>query len=195
MAPYTSSNTEPERWAKIVAGADSGRHPEIMIDDGKLVTFSMPSIANARIQSFLADVFKDGDNEWFHPDSDPVESTQEKAADDGQPGSSKKKKISLTQQRANARQEKKDKGQVKARSELTKEGFTPQEWATINTKVGTLRPASVFREGGKIVATDHTAKAARDALNAFVAFALKQDGKLYTDIFERGARYPSRRSG
>ena len=194
MASYTSSNTEPGRWAKIVAGADSGRHPEIMIDDGKLVAVSMPTIANARIQSFLADVFKDGDNEWFRPDSDPVESTQEKAADDGQPGSSKEKKISLTQQRANARQEKKDKGQVKARVELTKEVFTSQEWATICTKVGTERPSGVYREGGKVIATNNNVEDARSTLRAFVAYALGQDTEKQLTIHQRGAGYPSRRS-
>ena len=188
MASYTSSNTEPERWAKIVAGADSGRHPEIMIDDGKLVAVSIPSIANARIQSFLADVFKDGDNEWFRPDSDPVESTAEKAADDGQPGSSEKKKISLTQQRANARQEKKDKGQVKVRAELNKENFTPQEWATINMKIGTMRPSGVYREGGKVVAThNNNVDEARNNLHSFVAYALGQYPKGSKNVYERGS--------
>ena len=186
MSPYTSSNTEPGRWAKIVAGADSGRYPEIMIDDGKLVAISMPSVANARIQNFLADVFKDGDNEWFRPDNDPMEPAQENTADDGQPGSSKKK-ISLTQQRANARQEKKDKGQVKARAELTKEGFTTQEWSTICTKVGTLRPSGVYREGKKLVATNHNHGDARNALQAFVAYALGQDVKSYKNISETGS--------
>ena len=193
MASYTSSNTEPGRWAKIVAGADSGRHPEIMIDDGKLVAISMPSIANARIQHFLADVFKDGDNEWFRPNSDSVESTQENAADDGEPGSSKKK-ISLTQQRANAKQEKKDKGQVKARAELTKEGFTSQEWATIRTKVGTMRPSGVYCEGEKVVATNNNPDNARSALRMFVAYALGQDTMKDKNIHQRGAGYPSRRS-
>ena len=187
MASYTSSNTEPGRWAKIVAGADSGRHPEIMIDDGKLVAVSMPSIANARIQSFLADVFKDGDNEWFRPDSDPVEPTPEKAADEGQSGSSKKKKISLTQQRANAMQEKKDKGLVKARAELTKEGFTTQEWTTICTKVSTLRPSGVYREGGKVVATNDNVDTARSLLQGFVAYALGRESKRYLNVVERGA--------
>ena len=187
MASYTSSNTEPGRWAKIVAGADSGRHPEIMIDDGKLVAVSMPNIANARIQSFLTDVFKDGDNEWFHPDSDPVEPTPEKAADEGQPGSSKKKKISLTQQRANARQEKKDKGLVKARAELNKDDFTSQEWATICTKVGTLRPSGVYREGGKVVATSDNVDTARNSLQGFVAYALGQESKSFLKVVERGA--------
>ena len=107
MAPYTSSNTEPGRRPKLVAGADSGQHPEIMVDDGKLVAVSIPGIANASIQNFLADAFEAGGNEWFRPDSDPVDSTYEKAADDGRPGSSKKNKISLTQQRANAGHEKK----------------------------------------------------------------------------------------
>lgn len=188
MASYTSSNTEPGRWAKIVAGADSGRHPEIMIDDGKLVAVSMPGIANARIQSFLADVFKDGDNEWFRPDDGPVESTSEKAANDGQPGSSKKKKISLTQQRANARQEKKDKGQVKAKAELTKEGFTSQEWVTINMKIGTLRPAGVYREGGQVVAThNNNVDEARNNLHSFVAYALGQYPKGFKNVHERGS--------
>lgn len=184
---YTSSNTEPGRWAKIVAGADSGRHPEIMIDDGKLVAVSIPSVADARIQSFLADVFKDGDNEWFRPDNDPVKSTQEKAAKDGQPGSSKSKKISLTQQRANARQEKKDRGEgVKARAEMTKEGFNSQQWSTICTKVRTLRPAGVFCEGGKVVATDNNVGVARQRLQGFVAFVLGQDPSLYGVVVSKG---------
>lgn len=34
-----------------------------MVDDRKLVAVSMPGIANARIQNFLADVFNDGGNE------------------------------------------------------------------------------------------------------------------------------------
>ena len=84
MSSYSSSNTEPERWAKIIEGADSGRYPEILIDDGKLVAMSVPSIANSRIQNFLADVFKDGDNEWFRSANDSVESTRGKAANDGQ---------------------------------------------------------------------------------------------------------------
>ena len=188
MASYTSSNTEPGRWAKIVAGADSGRHPEIMVGDGKLVALSMPSIANARVQNFLVDVFKDGDNEWFRPDSEAVESTQEKAADDGQPGRSKKKKISLTQQRANAMQEKKDKGHVKARAESTKEGFTYEEWVTLNTSVGTLRPQGIFREGGKIVATKNNVGDARNALQAFIAHALGQDTKMYKGVQIKNAR-------
>ena len=186
MASYTSSNIEPERWAKIVKGADSGRHPEIMIDDGKLVAVSFPSVANARIQSFLADVFKDGDNEWFRPDGDVV--------DEGQPGSSKGKKTSLTQQRAKARQEKKDKGQVKARAELSKVGYSPQEWSTICTKACTLHPSGVSLEGGKLVATANTPFDAQNRLQTFTAFALGQDTNIYGGYKEKGAGYPSRRS-
>lgn len=93
MASYTSSNTKPERWAKIVKGADSGRHPEIMIDEQKLVAVSEPIYRAARTQSFLADVFKDGDNEWFSPANASDEASKGKAVDDGQPeGSNKKKK-------------------------------------------------------------------------------------------------------
>ena len=186
MASHTSSNTEPGRWAKIVAGADSGRHPEIMIDDGKLVAVSKPSIANARIQSFLADVFKDGDTELFRPNADLVEPAQEKAADNGQPESRKKKKISLTQQRANARQEKKDKGLVKARVELSKEGYTSEEWTTICTKVGTQRPSGVYREGGKIVATNNDVDDARRVLQSFVGYALEHDTGKYVNVVVRG---------
>ena len=194
MASYTSSNTEPERWAKIVEGADSGRHPEIMIDDGKLVAVSAPSIASARIQAFLTDVFKDGDNEWFSTASDPVDPSKGKAADDGQPESSKKKKISLTKQRENARQEKKDKGLVKARAEMSKEGFLSDEWATICLKVCTLSSPGIFLEGGKVVATDHTIQDAQRKLQCFTAIALGQDSKPYGGYHERGAGYPSRRS-
>lgn len=124
MASYTSSNTEPERWEKIVKGADSGRHPEIMIDEEKLVALSKPSDRAARIQSFLADVFKDGDNEWFGAANDSVEASngKAKAVDDGQPeGSNKKKKVSLTKQRELARQEKKDQGFGKQRAEYSKD--------------------------------------------------------------------------
>ena len=159
-----------------------------MIDDGKLVAVSIPSIANARIQSLLADVFKDGDNEWFRPDSGPVKSTPEKAANDGQPGSGKKKKISLTQQRANARQEKKDKGQVKVRAELTRENFTPQDWATINVNIGTLRPLGVYREGGKVVAThNNNVDEARNKLHSFVGYVLAKNPKSFKNVYERGS--------
>ena len=181
MASYTSSNTEPERWAKIVEGADSGRYPEIMVDDGKLVAVSMPSIASARIQDFLADVFRNGDNEWFRPASDPAEASKGKVADDGQPESSKKKKISLTKQRENARQEKKDKGLVKPRAETSKEVFSSDEWATISMKVCSLHPPGIFVEGGKIVATDHTVPDAQIKLQFFVAHALGQGTKRYEE--------------
>ena len=48
MASYSSSNIEPQRWAKIVEGTDVGRYPDIMIDDGELVAVSVPSLANVR---------------------------------------------------------------------------------------------------------------------------------------------------
>ena len=186
MASHTSSNTEPGRWAKIVAGADSGRHPEIMIDDGKLVAFSNPSVANARIQSFLTDVFKDGDNEWFRPNPDSVEPALEKAACDGQPEGSKEKKISRQQRRANARQEKKGKGLVKARAELTKDGFASHEWTSMCTLVGTMRPTGVYREGGKIVATKNSIDDARSVLEGFLCYALAPDKNKYLHVVERG---------
>ncbi len=161
MASYTSSNTNAERWAKIVTGVDSGRYPEIMIDDvGNLVAVSSPTTASARIQSFLVDVFKDGDSEWFRSADDSIQSGKGEAADDGQPESSKKKKISLTQQRANARQEKKDQGLTPHRAELTKDKHTQQEWMRLTEQTYTRRPNGVYHEAGKIVATDHDADAA-----------------------------------
>ena len=194
MASYTSSNVEPERWAKITEGVDSGRHPEIMIDDdGKLVAVSTPGLVNTRIHSFLADVFKDGDNEWFSPASDSVGAGEGKSADDGQPEGSSKKKISLTQQRASARQEKKDKGMVNQRAEWSKAVYTPIEWESITRKVCTLEPPGIFLEGDKLVATDSTLHGAENKLQLFTAFALGQDTKPYLYSQQRGASYPSRR--
>lgn len=171
MASYTSSNTEPERWEKIVKGADSGRHPEIMIDEEKLVALSKPSDRAARIQSFLADVFKDGDNEWFGAANDSVEASngKAKAVDDGQPeGSNKKKKVSLTKQRELARQEKKDQGFGKQRAEYSKDNYSPAEWAIITGEASMRKPSGVFLEGGKLVATDSNVPGAQKKLSEFV---------------------------
>ncbi|KAF6229749.1 hypothetical protein HO173_011265 [Letharia columbiana] len=193
MASYSSSNTEPERWAKIVTGVDSGRHPEIMInEEGTLVAVSMPSAKGARIQSFLADVFKDGDNEWFSAVGDSVEASKGKAADYGQPESSKKKKVSLTQQRANRRQEKKDKGQVMQRAEETRDSYSPAEWARIMGEASTERPQGVYIEGKKLVATDHTTLDASRKLELFIAHALRHDTTGRGEVVVRGD--PSRRS-
>ena len=194
MASYTSSNVESERWAKIMEGVDSGRHPEIMIDDdGRLVAVSTPDLVNTRISSFLADVFKDGDNEWFSHVSDSVEVDERKSADDGQPESSKKKKISLTEQRASARQEKKDQGMANQRAEWSKAVYTPIEWEKITKKVCTLEPPGIFLEGKNLVATDSTLHGAENKLQLFTAFVLGQDTKPYLYSQQRGASYPSRR--
>ena len=49
MASHSSSNTSPERWAKIVKAEENGRYPEIMIDDGELKAVSKPEHRAARI--------------------------------------------------------------------------------------------------------------------------------------------------
>ena len=178
MASYSSSNTEPERWEKIVKGADSGRYPEIMIDEGKIVALSKPSDRAARIQSFLADVFKDGDNEWFSVASDSVEASKGAAVDDGQPeGSNKKKKVSLTKQREMARQEKNDQGLGPQRAVYSKDSHPPAEWARITSQVSIRKPPGVFLEGGKLVATDKTVAGAHQKLVEIVDWALGFDEK------------------
>lgn len=173
MASYSSSTTSPERWAKIVEAEESGRYPDIMIDDGELNAVSKPELRAARIQSFLADVFKDdGDREWFGAASVPAEASEEKAASDGQPEGSKKKKISLTQQRANARQEKIDKGFVIARDERTKDDFSPTDWAKITGDISTRKSRGVYLEGGKLVATGRDGFCARDNMTKYLDVAL-----------------------
>ncbi|KAL9133380.1 MAG: hypothetical protein Q9175_005441 [Cornicularia normoerica] len=174
MGSYSSSNIEPERWAKIVKGADSGHYPHIMVDEGKLVT--VPKTGDTdKIQSFLADVFKDGDNEWFDTTSDSVESSKGKAADAGKPETSKKKKVSLTQQRMNARQEKKDRGLGMQRVELSKGNYTDTEWKRITGIVSTQRPAGVSLEGGKVVATHHIITDAQRKLDSILDHVLQHD--------------------
>ena len=194
MASYTSSNTNAERWAKIVAGVDSGRYPEIMIDDvGNLVAVSSPTTQSARIQSFLADVFKDGDSEWFCSADDSIQSGKGEAVDDGQPESSKKKKISLTQQRANARQEKKDQGLTLQRAELTKDKHTEQEWMKLTEQTYTRRPTGVYPEEGKIVATDHDADVAQKKLDLYVALVLGHDTSTLGTVKIKMPRRPGKK--
>ncbi|CAF9911627.1 MAG: hypothetical protein ALECFALPRED_007415 [Alectoria fallacina] len=187
MASYSSENTEPERWAKIVEGAESGRHPEIMVDEGKLVAVSMPCLKGARIQSFLADVFKDGDNEWFRPASDSVGSSKGKAAGDGQPESSKKKKVSTSQQRANSREKRKDMGLVKSRAERSKDQYSPTEWRTITGKASEKTTKGVFLEGGQLVATGSSTVDASNKLDMFVEFALGNGTSEFGRLKMKGA--------
>lgn len=191
MASYSSSNTETKRWEKIVEGVDSGQYPEITINEGKLFAVSSPSVASARIHSFLVDVFKDGDNSWFSSANDPAENEARPADDDGQPESSdKKKKLNLTQQRAAARQEKKDKGQVKARAEMSKDGYTDQEWMRIAQAVCTLRPPGMALEKEKLVAMDETVNDAKERLRSFVAHVLEGNNQVF---LQRGAAHSLRR--
>ena len=175
MASYTSSNTEPERWAKIVNGEESGRYPEITIDNGTIKAVSKPENRAARIQSFLADVFKDGDNEWFSVAGDPAEASEEKAAEKGQPESSKTKKVSLTQQRAIKRQEKKNQGPVSHKEELARDIFTSVEWEQLTRQVRRERIKGVFLEGKKIFAVDENGFLARKRLDLLVDVALGFD--------------------
>ena len=185
MSSYSLLNTEPERWKKIVKAADSGHYPNIMIDDGELVT--TPKAGDAvNIQSFLADVFKDGDSEWFKTEFDTLEAGDGEAANEGQPESSKKKKISLTKQRTLARQEKKDRELGTSRVSLPKGNYSPAEWNTITTAAkdlddgGTearkaLDLSGVNLEGGTVFATGHSIIEAHSKLSRFVTFALDHD--------------------
>ena len=175
MASYTSSNTEPERWAKIVNGEESGRYPEITIDGGTLKVFSKPEDRAASIQSFLADVFKDGDNEWFSAAGDPVEASEEEAADKGQPENSKTKRVSRTQQRANKRQEKKNLGPVRQREELAKDRFSSVEWEQITREVTRNTVKGVFLEGKKVIAIHESGLIPREMLDQLVDIAPGHD--------------------
>ena len=169
MTSDLSSNTDPERWAKIVKGAGSARHPEIVIDDdGKLIAVSEPTVAAARIQRFLADVFKDGDNEWFGAANDSISCSKETNVSDAEPNCKKEMEMSLTQQRANARQEEKDKGLTHERAKTTMDDYTPGEWEAIKGSISTQPPPGIFLEEGKLVATDETISAARVKLDKFL---------------------------
>ncbi len=192
MASYTSSNTEPERWANIVNGEGSGRYPEITIDDGTLKVFSKPEDRAARIQSFLADVFKDGDNEWFSAAGDPVEASEEEAVDKGEPENSKTKRVSRTQQRANKMQEKKNLGPVLQREELAKDRFSSVEWEQITREVTRNTVKGLFLEGKKVIAIHVTGSIAREMLDQLVDIAPGHDPDkdkvkvLNKIVYERG---------
>lgn len=185
MPSYSLLNTEAERWKKIVKAADSGHYPNIMIDDGELVT-TPKAVDAVKIQDFLADVFEGGDNEWFRIEFDTVEANNGEAVNEGQPESSKKKKISLTKQRTLARQEKKDRELETSRVSLPEGNYTPAEWKTITTAAKDLEDGGtaaaqaldlrgVHLEGGTVVATGHYIVEAHCKLRRFVTFALGHD--------------------
>ena len=173
-----------ERWKKIVKAADSGCYPNVMIVDGKLVT-TPKADGPAKIQSFLADVFKDGDNEWINTEFDTLEANKGEIANEGQPGSSKEKKTSLTEQHTLARQEKIDIELGTARVTFPKGIYTPAEWKAI-TKVAkdldgstavakALDSGGVNLEGGALVATGHSVGEAHCKLSRLVSFAVERD--------------------
>ena len=183
--------TKFERWKKIVKAADSGRYPNIMIHDGKIVTTPEAGGA-AEIQSFLADVFKDGDNEWFNTELDILEANDGETAHEGQPESSKKKTTSLTEQDTPARQEKIDRELEKIERELgtarvtyPKGVYAPAEWRAITAAVKDFEGSTavaealgfsgVKLEGAKLVATGRSVAEAHCKLGKFVMFALERD--------------------
>ena len=177
-------NTKNERWKKIVKAANSGRYPNIMIDDGKLVT--TPKAGDvAKILSFLADVFTDDDNEWFNPGFDTLEANNGETANEEEPESSKKKNASLTEQGALAWQEKIDRELGTARVIFPKGTYTPAEWKSITTAVNgldgsiavpkALDLSGVSLEGGALVATGHSVGEAHCKLSRIVDFALEGD--------------------
>ena len=184
MGSFSASNTTPERWEKIVKGADTGRHPFIMIDDEKLVTVGEPGIAGAKcIQTFLADVFIDGDNEWFNPADNSVDLTDgQDAEDNGQHGSSKQKEKSRAQKRADDKKEKTDKGLGRQRAEISKEIYTHEEWAKIAGKASTEKPSAIFVEGGKLVATGNSLVDAERTLQVFVNHVLGHNKRGINDF-------------
>ena len=184
MPSYSLLNTETERWEKIVKVADSGHYPNIMIDDGELVT-TPKAVDAVKIEDFLADVFKDGDNEWFKTEFDTVEAINGEAVNEGQRESSKKE-ISLTKQRTLARQEKKDRELGTSRVSLPEGHYTPAEWKTITTAAKDLDDGGtaaaqaldlrgVHLEGGTVVATGHCIVEAHCKPRQFVTFALGHD--------------------
>ena len=176
--------TKFERWNKIVKAADSGRYPNIMIHNGEIVTTPKAGGA-AEIQSFLADVFKDGDNEWFKTELDTLEANNEKPANEGQPESSKKKTTSLTEQDTLARLEKIDRELGTARVKFFKGAYLPAEWIAITVAVKDLDGSTavakalgfsgVKLEGATLVATGHSVAEAHCKLDRFVMFALERD--------------------
>ena len=184
MSSSSLGNTKFERWKKIVEAADSGRYPNIMIFDKKLVTIPTAG-GGAKIRSFLEDVFKDGDNEWFSTALDTLEANNGETTNEGQPKSSKKKQIPLTEQGTFARQEKNDRELGTAKVSFLKGTYTPAEWKSITTTVKdldgrtevakTLDLSDVNLEGRALVTTGHSVGEARCKLSRFVDFALKRD--------------------
>ena len=157
-----------------------------MIDNGKLVTTSKAG-GTAKIQSFLADVFKDGDNEWFTTDFDTLEANSGDTANEGQPENGKRKKTSLTEQHTLATQKKIDIELGTARVTFPKGIYTPAEWKAITTVVKELdgRTAAakaldvsgVNLEGGALVATGHSVVEAHCRLSRLVSLALERDSR------------------
>lgn len=184
MSSSSLWNTKFERCKKIVEAADSGRYPNIMIDNGQLVTTPVAGDA-VKIRSFLADVFKDGDKEWFNTECDTLEASNGETAIDGQPESSKKKKVSETEQRTLARQEKIDGELGTARVTFPKGAYTPAEWEKITavvkdidgstTLAKALDLSGVNLEGGALVATGHSVGDAHCKLSRLVNFAHERD--------------------
>ena len=184
MSSSSLWNAKMERWEKIVKAVDSGRYPNIRIDDGKLVTTPRTGSA-AKIQSLLADVFKDGNNEWFKTESDTLEANNGGIADEGQPESSNKKKTSLTEQGTLARDEKIEREPGMARVKFPKGVYTPAEWKSITTALkdldgGTavdnaLDLSGMNLEGGALVTTGPSVGEAHSKLCRFVKFALERN--------------------
>ena len=177
-------NAKMERWQKIVKAVDSGRYPNIMIDDGKL--FTTPKAGGAaKIQSFLADVFKDGNNERFKTEFDTLEANNGGMPNEGQPESSNKKKTSLTEQGTLAREEKIEREPGMARVTFPKGAYTPAEWKSITTAVKDLDGGTAVAnaldlsgmnlEGGALVTTGHSVGEAHSKLSRFVSFALERN--------------------
>ena len=180
MSSSSLPNTKLERWKKIVKAADSGRYPDIKIDDGKLVTTPKAGDA-AKILSFLYDVFKDDDNEWFDIEFDILEANNGQTANEGQHEGSRKKKTSQTEQSPLARQEKIDRELGTAKITFPKGVYTPAEWKAITTAVKNLDGSTavakaldfvgVNLEEGALAATGHSVGEAHGKLSRFVDFA------------------------
>ena len=184
MSSSSLWNTKFERWKKIVEAVNSGRYPNIVLYKGKLDTIPKAGGA-AKIRSFLADVFKDGDNEWFNTALDTLEAKNGETANGGQPESSKREKTSLTERGTVARQEKIDGELGTARVTFPKGSYTPAEWKSITRAVKDIDGSTavakaldfsgVNLEGGALVATGHSVSEAYGKLDRIVDFALKPD--------------------